>query len=178
MCDFYNGQIGVSQPMKATDYNAYANAQIQTLLGFGKGIAGQGQNVANVGQNMASAGASAGELAVGGVALAGVGASVQGAKTLYGLTQNNINNFNHTIGGSSSMLNMYLPQECCFMFEVQDAINTEYERELIGLPSNASGTVGSFSGYLECEQVNLVCSGATAKEQSEILRYLYGGIYI
>lgn len=178
MCDFYNGQIGVSQPLKATDFNAYANAQIQTLLGFGKGMAGQGQNVGNVASQMSKAGASAGELAVGGVALAGAGASVQGAKTLYGLTQNNINNFNHTIGGSSSMLNMFLPQECCFMFEVQEAMPTEYERELVGLPSNASGTVGSFTGYLECEQVNLVCSGATAKEQSEILRYLYGGIYI
>ncbi len=178
MCDFFNGQIGVSMPIKATDFNAYANAQIQTLLGFGKGLVGQGQNVANVGQQMANAGASMGELAVGGVALAGVGASVQGAKTLYGLTQNNINNFNHTIGGSSSMLNMFLPQECCFMFEVQEAINTEYERELIGLPSNASGSVGSFNGYLECEQVNLVCSGATAKEQAEIIRYLYNGVYI
>ena len=178
MVDFFNGQIGVSLPMKATDFTMYANSQIQTLLGFGKGIAGQGQNIGNTAGQMAQAGASAGELAVGGVALAGVGASVQGAKTLYGLTQNNINNFNHTIGGSSSMLNMFLPQECCFMFEVQESMPTEYERELVGLPSNASGSVGSFTGYLECEQVNLVCSGATAKEQAEILRYLYGGVYI
>ena len=178
LIDYFNGQIGVSMPIKATDFNAYANAQIQTLLGFGKGIAGQGQNVANVGHQMSSAGASMGELAVGGVAVAGVGASIQGTKTLYGLTQNNINNFNHTIGGSSSMLNMFLPQECMFMFEVQEAMPTEYERELVGLPSNASGSVGSFTGYLECEQVNLVCSGATAKEQAEIIRYLYNGVYI
>ena len=76
------------------------------------------------------------------------------------------------------MLNMFLPQECMFMFEVQEAMPTEYERELVGLPSNASGIVASFNGYLECEQVNLVCSGATAKEQTEILRYLYNGVYI
>ena len=178
MCDFFNGQIGVSMPIKATDFNAYANAQIQTLLGFGKGMTGQGENAMNVGKEMTKAGSVAGDVIGGMGAIGLLGAGIQGTKTLYGLTQNNINNFNHTIGGSSSMLNMFLPQECCFMFEVQEAIPTEYERELVGLPSNASGTVGSFTGYLECEQVNLVCSGATAKEQSEILRYLYGGIYI
>lgn len=178
LVDYYNGQIGVSMPMRATDYNAYANAQIQTLLGLNKqgGGGSLGNLASNFGQGLVeSGGMSAGAVGVVGL---GVGASVKATKTLYGLTQNNINNFSHTIGGSSSMINMFLPQECCFMFEVQDAMPTEYERELVGLPSNASGLVGSFNGYLECEQVNLVCSGATAKEQSEILRYLYNGVYI
>lgn len=178
MCDFYNGQIGVQQPIKATDYNAYANAQIQTLLGFNKPAnTGQaGQFASGMTQGLVESGAvSAGAMGVVGL---GVGGAIQGTKTLYGLTQNNINNFNHTIGGSSSMLNMFLPQECCFMFEIQESIDTEYERELVGLPSNASGFVGSFNGYLECEQVNLVCSGATAKEQAEIIRYLHNGVYI
>ena len=178
LCDYYNGQIGVSMPMKATDFNAYANAQIQTLLGFNKpaSTGTAGQFAKGVSQGLVESGTvSAGTMGVAGL---GVGAGIQGAKTLYGLTQNNINNFNHTIGGSSSMLNMFLPQECMFMFEVQEAMPTEYERELVGLPSNASGIVASFNGYLECEQVNLVCSGATAKEQTEILRYLYNGVYI
>lgn len=178
MCDYFNGQIGVSMPLRATDMNAYANAQIQALLGFGSGVGGSVNNAQKVGSQLAQAGATAGEMVAGAGALGVLGVGIQGTKTLYGLTQNNINNFNHAIGGSSSIINMMLPQECLFMFEVQEAMPTEYERELVGLPSNASGTVGTFSGYLECEQVNLVCSGATAKEQAEILRYLYNGVYI
>ena len=178
MCDFFNGQIGVSMPLRATDMNAYANAQIQALLGLGSGVGGRMSDAQKVGSQLAQAGATAGETIAGAGALGVLGVGMQGTKTLYGLTQNNINNFNHAIGGSSSIINMMLPQECLFMFEVQEAMPTEYERELVGLPSNASGTVGSFSGYLECEQVNLVCSGATAKEQAEIIRYLYNGVYI
>ena len=178
MVDYYNGQIGVSMPIKATDFNAYANAQIQTLLGMNKQSGGGelGKFGSGVGQGLVESGAvSSTALGVAGL---GIGASVKGTKTLYSLTQNNIGNFTQTIGGSSSMLNMFLPQECMFMFEVQEAMPTEYERELVGLPSNASGSVASFNGYLECEQVNLVCSGATAKEQTEIIRYLYNGVYI
>jgi len=178
MCDYFNGQCGVSMPLRATDMNAYANAQIQTLLGFGSGVGGRINDAQKVGSQLAQAGATAGETIAGAGALGVLGVGLQGTKTLYGLTQNNINNFNHTLGASSSIINMYLPQECLFMFEVQDAMPTEYEKELVGLPSNASGLVGSFNGYLECEQVNLVCSGATAKEQAEIIRYLYNGVYI
>lgn len=178
LTDFYNGQIGVQMPIKATDFGAYANAQIQTLLGFNKPTGGgiAGNFAQNAGAGLVESGAiSAGTMATG---VLGVGLAVQGTKTLYGLTQNNINNFNHTIGGSSSMLNMFLPQEVCFMFESQESMPTDYERDLIGLPSNASGVVGSFSGYLECEQVNLIANGATANEQKEIMSLLYSGIYI
>lgn len=178
LCDFFNGQIGVSMPITATDFVAYANAQIQTLLGFGKGVSGQISNVGNTAGEMMKAGATATETLAGAGALGGLGIGLQGAKTIYGLTQNNINNFNQTIGGSSSMLNMFLPQEVCFMFEVQDAMPTANLNALRGYPSNASGSIGSFTGYLEVDTVNLICSDATANEKAEIIAMLQNGIYI
>lgn len=182
--DYVTGQIGVSIPVTLTDFSSYASAQIRTLCGGGANI-GSGGAIGDMAKSGASnfmgGLAESGAVGLGTLGVAGVGVTgaIQGAKTLYGLTQNNINNFNKTIGGgSTSMLNEYLPQEACLMFEIQDADITPNEQTLQGLPSNASGTVGSFSGYLECEKVNLICSGATAKEQAEIIRYLYNGVYI
>lgn len=76
------------------------------------------------------------------------------------------------------MLNQYLPQECMFMFEIQDVDETPNHRAMYGYPSNASGQLQNFSGYLEVDTVNLVCSDATAKEKSDIIRQLQNGIYI
>ena len=178
LVDYYQGQCFVSMPITATDFVSYANAQLQTLLGFNSkpntGVVGEfGKGVS---QGLIESGAvSASTMGVAGLA---VGGAVNATKTLYGLTQNNINNFNHTIGGSSSMINMLLPQEVCFMFEIQDAMPTANEQSLIGLPSNASGSIASFNGYLEVDTVNLVCADATANEKVQIVRMLQNGVYI
>lgn len=183
LIDYFNGQCGVSMPITLTDYSRYAQTQIQTLLSGGANLGGGG----NVGEmvksgannfvgGLAESGAvGLGTVAVGGLAMAG---AVQGAKTLYGLTQNNINNFNVTKGASSSMLNQYLPQDVLFWFEVQDADETPNEQSLQGYPSNASGTIQSFSGYLEVDTVNLICGIATDDERAEIIAYLKSGVIL
>lgn len=184
MCDYMSGQIGVAMPITLTDYSAYASAQIRTLLGGGSNI-GTGGEVGNMvktgAQGLASGLVESGVVGMGAVGMGAVGGAVafQGTKTLYGLTQNNINNFNKTIGsGSTSMLNQYLPQEVCFLFEIQDADITPNEQMLQGYPSNASGTIGSFTGYLEVDTVNLVCADATANEKAQIVSMLKSGVYI
>lgn len=176
--DYYQGQIGVSMPITLTDYTAYANAQIQTLLGGVNDTKGNMGTVFNAGVNMAEKGlmTTGSAMALGSVGALGV--AVGATKTLYGLTQNNINNFNKTKGSSSSMLNMFLPQECMFMFEIQDGKPTENELALVGYPSNASDLLVNFSGYLEVDTVKLECSGATDNEKAEIIRQLQSGVYI
>ena len=176
--DYYQGQCGVSMPITLTDYTSYANAQIQTLLGGVNDTKGNMGTVFNAGVNMAETGVmtTGSALALGTVGLGAVG--IGATKTLYGLTQNNINNFNKTKGSSSSMLNMCLPQECMFMFEVQQGKPTDYELELVGFPSNASDLLLNFSGYLEVDSVKLSCSGATDNEKAEIIRQLQSGVYI
>ena len=176
--DYYQGQCGVSMPITLTDMTSYANAQIQTLLGGVNDTKGNMGTVFNAGVNMAEKGlmTTGSAMALGSVGLGAVG--IGATKTLYGLTQNNINNFNKTKGSSSSMLNMCLPQECMFMFEVQNGKPTDYELELVGYPSNASDLLVNFSGYLEVDSVKLSCSGATDNEKAEIIRQLQSGVYI
>lgn len=178
LVDYFNGQMGVSMPITATDYVGYANAQIQTLLTGASGVKGNANTMYQGAQGMAQAGMSAGSIAGAMLPVATAVAGLQGAKTLYGLTQNNINNFNKTIGSSTSMLNQYLPQYCMMMWEIQDGEETPNERALQGYPSNASNILSAFSGYLEVDAVNLSCPYATDNERAEIITYLKSGVYI
>lgn len=178
LVDYFSGQCGVSMPITLTDFSNYANSQIQTLLTFGNGQGQNASNVANMASGLAKEGVGASAIATASVGLLGVGGAIGATKALYGLTQNNINNFNKTKGASTSMLNMYLPQEVCFMLETQDADETANEMSLQGYPSNASGAVNSFNGYLEVDTINLVCANATDNEKKEIISMLQNGVYI
>ena len=173
LVDQFNGQLGVSLPIILTDFSAYANNQLNTLLGNG------GQAVSGATDIASSA---AGASSAIGLASAGVGAAafgaVQGAKTVYGLTQNNINKFNKTKGGSSAMLNQYLPQKAVFTFEIQEDDIPDNFYQLNGGATNAGGNVGSFFGYLEVEQVKLNIQGATENEKERIRSLLMGGVFI
>ena len=178
LTDYTTGQMGVQMPITTTSYTDYANAQLQTLLTFGNSTASNVGNITQMGGQLASVGVGASTIATASIGLGAVGVGLGATKTLYGLTQNNINNFNKTKGGSTSILNMFLPQECLFLFEMQDADETRNERSLQGYPSNASGQLQSFSGYLEVDSVNLVCGGATDNEKAQIVAMLKSGVII
>ena len=173
LVDQYNGQLGVSLPIILTDFSAYANNQLNTLLGNG------GQAVTGATDIASSAAGASSAIGLAGV---GVGAAafgaIQGAKTVYGLTQNNINKFNKTRGGSSAMLNQYLPQKAVFTFEIQEEDIPSNFYALNGGATNAGGNVGSFTGYLEVEQVRLNIQGATENEKERIRSLLMGGVFI
>lgn len=173
LVDQWNGQLGVGLPMTLTDYSSYANAQIQTLLGNGGQAVSGGLDVA---QGAAQASSAAG-LALGAAGVAGFGA-VAGAKTIYGLSQNNINKFNKTRGGSTGMLNQYLPQKAVFTIEIQEEDIPSNFYQLQGGASNAGGMVGSFSGYLEVDQIKLNMPGATENEKAKARALLMGGVFI
>lgn len=176
--DYFNGQMGVSMPITATDFVAYANAQIQTLLGGAGTMKDNGATIVNGGAKIIESGTSVGATALGMLPVATAVGGVGVAKTLYGLTQNNINNFNVTKGASSSMLNCKLPQEIMFLDEVQDGKPTDNELSLMGYPSNTSGRLKDFSGYLEVDAVNLVCDTATENERAELIALLKTGVII
>lgn len=176
--DYFQGQMGISMPITATDFVAYANAQIQTLLGGAGAMKNNAGTLVNQGAGMVAQGATAGAVAMGLAPMAGLAVGAGVAKTMYGLTQNNINNFNVTKGASSSMLNAYLPQNVMFLDEVQKGTPTKNELSLMGYPSNASGALQNFSGYLEVDAVNLECDTATDNERAEIMAFLRSGVYI
>lgn len=201
LMDYFNGQMGVTMPITLTDYAGYANSQISTLLGAGAlaAVAATGLGAAVVGAGGAALGLAG--TAVGGSGLAAAGAAVGaagaagaipaialgggavagtalGAKTVYGLTQNNINKHNVTKGGSSSMINEYLPQYVEFIFEVQKDCAPSNYVAMYGKPSMKSGSISSFQGFLKCQSVKLDCGVATENEKNQIKTMLLNGIYI
>jgi hypothetical protein len=201
LMDYFNGQMGVTMPITLTDYAGYANSQIATLLGAGAlaaGVAGgmamgvvglggaaaglAGTAIGTSGMAGAAAAAGAGLNAAGAATIIGAGAPVAGAalgaKTTYGLSQNNINKHNVTKGGSSSMINEYLPQYVEFIFEIQEDCAPDNYGSQYGYPSMKSGSVGSFQGFLKCQSVKLDCGVATENEKNQIKTMLLNGIYI
>lgn len=170
LTDYFNGQLGVQLPITLTDKSNYANSQINTLL---KGAGSIGSVLKDV-----SSGISAGmSIPVTG-AFGALQAGISVTKTVYDLTQNNKSDYNKTSGGSTSMLNEFLPQYAYFIFEIQQTLDSENVQSLIGFPSNKSGNVGEFSGYLEVETVNLKCGVATDNEKRKIEQALRTGIII
>ena len=179
LTDYFNGQMGCTMPITLTDYSAYMNAQMQVLLqGGGQAVSSFGSAAGTVG-SLAPLG-NAGMLAGGAVSAgaAAISGAAIGAKTVYGLSQNNINNFNKTKGGSSSMINCYLPQTVDFIFEIQDDCTPSNFAEMLGSPSMVGGRVGEFSGFLKCQSVKVNAGKATEREKERIKQMLLSGIYI
>lgn len=179
LIDYFNGQMGCTMPITLTDYSGFANAQINTLLGGGGQAVGTFSNAAGTVGQIAPLG-TAGLLAGGAVAAGGAalsGAAI-GAKTVYGLSQNNINNFNKTKGGSTSMINQYLPQKVILIWEMMEDCAPANYGQMFGYPSMMSGKLSSFSGFLKCQAVKLECGIATERERERLKQMLLSGIYI
>lgn len=114
----------------------------------------------------------------GQVGSAAVVAGASYERTVFELATNGINGYNKTKGTATSLLNCYLPQYITFMFEIMESDESEYLNELAGKPTNVSGRLGDFSGYLECDDVMLICPIATDAERQEIIDLVKSGIYI
>lgn len=171
--DQYNGIIGEKLPITLSDFSGHANAMINTLLGNGGQAVNSGMNLS------AEAGAATSALGLASVgATAGVVGAVQGAKTIYGLSMNNINKFNQTRGGSSGMLNQYANQRPTFIFVYPEADIPNNFNSMYGTPSNAGGSISQFYGYFEADTVKLNTPGATENEKAKIRSLLLNGIYI
>lgn len=154
MVDYYNGTMGVTLPLTATNFSAYATKMIELTASMGAGVIG-----AAVGGG------------VGAVGLAGALPQVASIT--------NINNYRETKGSVTSFIGAFSPQYVYLLFEQLESVDDEESiRNLRGLPSNSSGSISSFSGFLSVSNVNLVCGGATETEKQEILSYLNNGIYI
>ena len=178
LTDYWTGQMGVNMPITMTNFALFAQTQIQTLLGgIGGGISG-GANMAAGVQNAVKGGAATGAAAASLGVGAGLLVDATIAKTAYGITQNNINNFAKTKGGSTSMLNEFLPQYPYFIFEVQEDCAPDNYGQIFGFPSMKSGRINSFGGFLKVHNVDLKVSGATESEREKILSLLMNGIYI
>lgn len=113
----------------------------------------------------------------GGAALGLVAAGTV-MKTQFEMLKNGTSGYTKGRPSSSSMINQYLPQYAMFIFECMEIDESPYLNELYGRPTNKSGTIGSFSGYLQADDVMLICPIATDNERQEIIDLVRAGIYI
>ena len=196
LLDWFDGIIGTEMPITLTDYSSYAQSQLNIIMrnaGIGiaaEGIAGSaGVKVAKAGINaiptevakdmtgpeIVATGVAG---ALGATALAGGIAVGTYMKTAFDVMRTGTAAHTKTRPASSAMINQYLPQYPYFRFEILEIDETPYLNELYGRPSNASGTIANFSGYLEAEDVMLICPIATDNERQEIIDLVRSGIYI
>lgn len=188
MVDYFNGQIGAQLPVTANDLRSYASAVINTILGGAGGVA----NIAGNAGTVAAAGSASLAGAAGAVGVAGamagpvgmaagmaVGVGLTTASTLFQLEKMGLPK-DHAItkGNFTGQLGMSMPQYVLFRYDIFDGVEPNGFNELCGRPSNASGLVSSFSGYLSCRQVSLNTNGMLDDEIKEVYTLLKGGIYI
>ena len=186
-----NAGVGLPGVAKAGNIGIQTTGAATTRMADNAGKAYGDTYVAQGGGDAAAAAASsASKLAmvkggaaaagIAGLGIAGVGtiAASVAIKTEYEMMRDGVAGYTTARPSASAMINQYLPQYPTFMFEIQEIDETEYLNELKGRPTNKSGTLGSFSGYLECEDIMLICPTATDNERQEIIDLVHSGIYI
>jgi hypothetical protein len=160
--DYFNGSCGVDIPITLTDKAALGQAHLRNA-----------SNLAGVGINMGTAAATK-----------DIGASIASVAN-FGSAMNALNNtsadqFNVTKGGSSPIGNAcFLPNYLYLIFEYIKTAETANLNELEGRATNRSGSLNSFSGYLQIDSINLQTTGAMSEsEKSEFVSLLQSGVFI
>lgn len=160
--DFFNGSCGVDIPITLTDKAQLAQAQLRNI-----------SNLAGVGINMGTAAATKN---LGG-ALAGL---ANFESTMMDINSTSADQFNVTKGGSSPMGNgCFLPNYIYLIFEYIKTDETSNLNQLEGRATNRSGSLNSFSGYLQIDSINLrTTADMSENEKNEFVNLLQSGIFI
>lgn len=160
--DFFNGSCGVDIPITLTDKAQLAQAQLRNI-----------SNLAGVGINMGTAAATK-----------DIGAAAAGfanfESTMLDINNTSADQFNVTKGGSSPMGNgCFLPNYIYLIFEYIKTDETSNLNQLEGRATNRSGSLNSFSGYLQIDSINLRTSADMSEnEKNEFVNLLQSGIFI
>ena len=160
--DFFNGSCGVDIPITLTDKAQMGQAQLRNM-----------SNLAGVGINMGTAAATKN---LGG-ALAGL---ANFESTMMDINNTSADQFNVTKGGSSPMGNgCFLPNYIYLIFEYIKTDETSNLNQLEGRITNRSGSLNSFSGYLQIDSINLrTTADMSENEKNEFVNLLQSGIFI
>lgn len=176
--DFFNGNIIYN--IITTDRNGiqYVSYSISGNLSYTLPLSAQ-QGGSAFNSFLTAAG-----LAVGGIATGSSTLGLQALGKVYeGITTSHYIQSTGNVSG-----NMSIMDDWTVWCEISrpEWSNPEKYSELIGIPSDISGTINAndsdfspFTGFLKCKRFEAQgISGATAKEKSEIERLLTSGIYI
>lgn len=178
LMDTYSGQIGIKQPVTYNDLATYFQSQITALRNGVMSVVGGPIAGAGTGAQMGSSGGPYGALA-GAVVGASAGTMLGNANGAWqGWKAAHTKPPLFSKGGYSSEIGANMPQYCFLVFMYNDVEIPSNLVDVFGKPSNKSGSVGSFSGFLSVNYVKLQCPNATEEEKTEILSLLSSGIYI
>ena len=178
LMDTYSGQIGIKQPITYNDLATYFQSQITALRNGVMSVVGGPLAGAGSGAQIGSSGGPYGMLA-GAVTGASVGQMVGTANGMWqGWKVSHTKPPLFSKGGYSSEIGANMPQYCFLVFMYNDVEIPENLQLLYGKPSNKSGNVGSFSGFLSTNYAKIQVPTATDEEKSEIASLLNSGIYI
>lgn len=189
----FEGSMGVHNPFELTSWDDYYNSvrstladsagMIATTAGFG--FAGLGTAISNSKIRKANR-----------AELNAMGGMIDDADYINrGTSKVNLSNFNtdvkadqlmntpnvrSTSSGSclSGCLNAYGVVDCYMMFYYTITEETTKLQAMRGYPSNKSGKLSEFTGFLQCSDVKLVCPRATESEKTRLVQLLTSGIYI
>lgn len=178
LMDTYSGQIGIKQPITYNDLATYFQSQITALRNGVMSVVGGPVAGAGTGAQIGSSGGPYGMLA-GAVTGASLGQTVGTANGMWqGWKVSHTKPPLFSKGGYSSEIGANMPQYCFLVFMYNDVEIPANLLSVYGKPSNKSGNVGSFSGFLSTNYVKLQCPTATDEEKAEIVSLLNSGIYI
>lgn len=173
LMDYFNGQIGIAQPINSRDFASYAESVINNTLELANPA---GTVVSDVVGGLAREGGIGSANAVGLGISAGISIDSVLAEGAYEYATNHAKV--QSKGSVGSDTGGHLPQYVFFKFTYEEPITPSNLLQLYGKPSNSGGAVSSFGGFLKCSSVKLECNRATAKERDEIKSLLRSGIYI
>ena len=166
----YEGQVGYHTPVGGVNYTEYMNqlnSSVSNAItsGINMGVTGA-ENKLGQGMQKALSKVNPIEMSVQAVEQ---GIALNRAETSYPLISS---------GSPSPCLNMYDDYSCWFIWYETDTSESSNLLQLQGYPSNKSGTLQSFSGFLSVTDVKLVCPKATERERNSIKQMLTSGVYI
>lgn len=163
LVDTYEGSVGVTLPIIASDFVGKAQENISAITG----LVGTGKGAVE----------SIAKGATGDV----VGGAVSAIDVPMGMLKNTMSMANRTpknvVGNLSSALSCYDVKYPFLVVEVQQTEEPQNLNATYGKPCNAITTIGNCKGFTLCDNVHLECD-ATAEELDEIQSLLSSGIIV
>lgn len=178
LMDTYSGQIGIKNCLTWQDQSAYFQSQITALRNGVMSAVGLPIGGTLTGAQAGGMGGPYG--AIAGAAVGGTVGEIAGKASIMwtGYKFGNTKPPLFSKGGYSSEIGANMPQYAFLVFMYNDVEIPTNLADLYGRPSNKSGNVGSFSGFLSTNCVQLQVPTATSTEKAEISALLNDGIYI
>lgn len=170
LVDVFPGVIGTPLPISGVNSQEY----ISNVTGAVRDLVSNTENTMIGGFNAVTGGS----VGVGGTfdALTGAKYGTEMAGSTLVNATGNVPRF--STGSIGDVISQLEPQYFYMITSQTEFSIPENENTICGLPSNKSGIVGHFDGFLKCSEVKLNIPTATSDEIKEIENLLYTGVYV